>query len=316
MSIRILVADAVSDACLEVLRAAGLDAEKKTGLTEEQLCAAVADCEGLIVRSAAKVTAKVLAAGRKLKLVGRAGVGVDNIDLAAAAKAGVIVENTPAGNVVSAAEHAIALMFALARHVPAADREMRAGAWPKKGLTGVELTGKTLGLVGMGRVGSIVARVARALDMTVLAFDPYLDAKKAAALGAELRDLDSLLAAADFVSIHTPLTPETRNLLDAARLAKMRKTARLVNAARGGIVDEAALADALKSGRLAGAAFDVFDTEPLPANSPLRGLPNVVLTPHLGASTEEAQERVAVEIAEQFVAFFKEGAVRNQVKAP
>ncbi|KAF0240111.1 MAG: D-3-phosphoglycerate [Planctomycetota bacterium] len=311
---RVLIADAVSDAAVAVLKKGGVDVEKKTGLTEEQVCAEIVGYEGLIVRSATKVTAKVLASGKKLKIVGRAGAGVDNIDVAAAVKAGVIVENTPGGNTTSAGEHAVALMFALSRHIAPADREMRAGQWPKKGLTGVELTGKTLGLLGLGRVASVVAKVGRALDMTVLVFDPYITDARAAEFGAKKVALDALLPASDFISVHSPLTPETKHLIGPAQFAKMKKTVRLVNAARGGIVDEAALLEALKSGKIAGAAMDVFETEPLPADSPFRSLPNVVLTPHLGASTEEAQERVAVEIAEQFVAYFSKGEVRNAVK--
>ena len=311
---KVLIADAVSDAAVAVLKKGGVEVEKKTGLTEDQVCAEIGGYEGLIVRSATKVTAKVLAAGKKLKIVGRAGAGVDNIDVAAAVKAGVIVENTPGGNTTSAGEHAVALMFALARHVAPADREMHAGQWPKKGLTGVELTGKTLGLLGLGRVASVVAKVGRALDMTVLVFDPYITDARAAELGTKKVALDDLLVAADFISVHSPLTPETKHLIGPAQFAKMKKNARLVNAARGGIVDEAALLEALKSGKIAGAALDVFETEPLPADSPFRSLANVVLTPHLGASTEEAQERVAVEIAEQFVAYFSKGEVRNAVK--
>ncbi|MCE9584856.1 MAG: hypothetical protein K8T20_20390 [Planctomycetes bacterium] len=310
---KILIADAVSDAALALLKKAGLDAEKKTGMTEDQVAAEIGNYDGLIVRSATKVTPKIVAAGKKLKIVGRAGAGVDNIDVAACVKAGIIVENTPGGNTTSAGEHALALMFSLSRHVAFCDREMRAGGWPKKGTTGVELTGKTLGLLGLGRVAGVVAKVGRALDMTVLVYDPYLPDARAAELGVKKTTLDALLAAADFISVHSPLTPETKNLIGAAQFAKMKKTARLVNAARGGIVDETALLDALKTGKIAGAALDVFENEPLAAESPFRSLPNVVLTPHLGASTEEAQERVAVEIAEQFVDYFKSGTVRNAV---
>lgn len=312
---KVLIADAVSDAAIEVLKKGGVEAVKKTGMTEDQVCAEVAGYEGLIVRSATKVTAKVIAAGKKLKIVGRAGAGVDNIDVPAATAAGVIVENTPGGNTTSAGEHAVALMFALSRHVAMCDRLMHAGEWPKKGTTGVELTGKTLGLLGLGRVASVVAKVGRALDMTVLVYDPYVTDARAAEFGARKATLDEVVTKSDFISVHSPLTPETKNLIGAAQFAKMKKTARLINAARGGIVDEAALLDALRSGRIAGAGLDVFEAEPLAADSPFRSLPNVVLTPHLGASTEEAQERVAVEIAEQFVAYFQKGEVRNAVTA-
>ncbi len=312
---RVLIADAVSDAAIEVLKKGGVEAVKKTGMTEDQVCAEIGSYEGLIVRSATKVTPKVIAAGKKLKIVGRAGAGVDNIDVPSAVKAGVIVENTPGGNTTSAGEHAIALMFALSRHIAFADRSMRAGEWPKKGTTGVELTGKTLGLLGLGRVATVLAKVGRALDMTVLVYDPYVSDARAAEFGAKKVSLDELIPKADFISVHSPLTPETKNLIGPAQFAKMKKSARLINAARGGIVDEAALLDALKTGKIAGAGLDVFETEPLPADSPFRSLPNVVLTPHLGASTEEAQERVAVEIAEQFVAYFTKGEVRNAVTA-
>jgi D-3-phosphoglycerate dehydrogenase len=312
---KVLIADAVSDAAIEVLKAGGVEAVKKTGMTEDQVCAEIGSYDGLIVRSATKVTAKVLAAGKKLKIVGRAGAGVDNIDVPAAVKAGVIVENTPGGNTTSAGEHAIALMFALSRHVAFSDRCMRAGEWPKKGTTGVELTGKTLGLLGLGRVASVLAKVGRALDMTILVYDPYVSDARAAELGAKKVTLDELLPKADFISVHSPLTPETKNLIGAAQFAKMKKCARIINAARGGIVDEKALLDALQTGRIAGAGLDVFEIEPLPADSPFRSLPNVVMTPHLGASTEEAQERVAVEIAEQFVAYFAKGEVKNAVTA-
>ncbi len=312
---RVLIADAVSDAAIEVLKKGGVEAVKKTGMSEDQVCAEIGSYEGLIVRSATKVTAKVIAAGTKLKIVGRAGAGVDNIDVPAAVKAGVIVENTPGGNTTSAGEHAIALMFALSRHVAFADRCMRAGEWPKKGTTGVELTGKTLGLLGFGRVATVLAKVGRALDMTILVYDPYVSDARAAEFGAKKVTLDELIPQADFISVHSPLTPETKHLVGAAQFARMKKSARLINAARGGIVDEIALLDALKTGKIAGASLDVFEIEPLPADSPFRSLPNVVLTPHLGASTEEAQERVAVEIAEQFVAYFTKGEVKNAVTA-
>lgn len=312
---RVLIADAVSDAAIEVLKKGGVEAVKKTGMTEDQVCSEIGSYEGLIVRSATKVTAKVIAAGKKLRIVGRAGAGVDNIDVPSAVKAGVIVENTPGGNTTSAGEHAIALMFALSRHVAFSDRCMRAGEWPKKGTTGVELTGKTLGLLGLGRVATVLAKVGRALDMTILVYDPYVSDARAAEFGAKKVTLDELLPKADFISVHSPLTPETKNLIGAAQFAKMKKSARLINAARGGIVDEKALLDALQTGRIAGAGLDVFEVEPLPADSPFRSLPNVVMTPHLGASTEEAQERVAVEIAEQFVAYFTKGEVKNAVTA-
>ncbi|HEY3324883.1 MAG TPA: phosphoglycerate dehydrogenase [Planctomycetota bacterium] len=310
---KILVADPLNDRGSGILKEAGLDVETRPGLKEDQLCEIIGNYQGLIVRSATTVTPKVIAAAKKLQIIGRAGVGVDNIDLKAATAAGIIVENTPLGNITSAAEHAIALLFASARHVARADREMKAGKWNKKGLTGVELSSKTLGIIGMGKVGAIVARTAKSLDMTVVVFDPYLTDRKAEELGVVKRTLHELLAASDFVSIHSPLTPETKNLINKDKLELMKKSARLVNAARGGIVNEADLYNALKNGVIAGAALDVFEKEPLAADSPLRTLDNVILTPHLGASTEEAQERVAEDIAKQFVAFFKEGLIQNAV---
>jgi D-3-phosphoglycerate dehydrogenase len=308
-----LIADALNDRGLEILRGGGIQAETQTGLTEEQLCKVIGAYDGLIVRSATNVTEKVLDAGKKLQLIGRAGVGVDNIDLKAATRLGIVVQNTPFGNITSAGEHAVALLFACARNISRADAGMKAGQWPKKGLTGVELSGKTLGVVGMGKVAAIVVRVAKALEMNVLVFDPYLTDRKAEELGVSKCDVDTLTTQADFITIHTPLTPETKGLINAQRLSKMKKTARIVNAARGGIIDEAALAAALQAGQIASAGLDVFEAEPLPADSPLRKVEKLVLTPHLGASTEEAQERVAEDIAKQFVEFFRDGAIRNAV---
>ena len=316
VSPRILITDGLNAKGLAVLSEGGLEPVEKKGLSEDELCAVIGDYEGLIVRSATKVTPKVIAAARKLRIVGRAGAGVDNINLEAATKAGVVVENTPFGNIVSAAEHAVALLFAVARNINRADAGMRKGEWPKKQLTGVELTGKTIGIMGLGKAGSIVARVARALEMEILVFDPFVTEQKAKDAGAVKVELEELLAKSDFISIHTPLTAETRNLFNKERLAQMKKGARLVNAARGGIVVEADLLDALKDGTLAGAGFDVFSEEPLPADSPLRSVENLILTPHLGASTAEAQERVAEDIAKQFVEFFRNGIIRHAVNSP
>ena len=310
---RVLIADPLNDRGASILKEGGLRAETHAGLNEEQLCAIIGDYDGLIVRSATTVTPKIIAAAKKLQVIGRAGVGVDNIDLKAATQAGVVVQNTPLGNITSAAEHAVALLFSSVRNIPRADKEMKAGKWSKKGLTGVELSTKTLGLIGGGKVASIVARVAKAMDMTVLVYDPYLTERKAEELGVVKCDLDALLHDADFVSIHTPLTAETKGMINTDKLKLMKKSARIINAARGGIVNEANLYEALKSGVIAGAALDVFESEPLPADAPLRTLDNVVLTPHLGASTEEAQERVAEDIAKQFVEFFRDGVIRNAV---
>ena len=310
---RILIADPLNDRGSAILKEGGLLTETHAGLKEDQLCEIIGGYDGLIVRSATTVTPKVIAAGKKLQVIGRAGVGVDNIDLKAATQAGIVVQNTPLGNITSAAEHAIALLFSSVRNIPRADKEMKAGKWNKKGLTGVELTGKTIGIMGMGKVGGIVARVAKALSMTILVYDPYLTDRKAEELGVSKTDLDSLLQQSDFVTVHSPLTAETKNLINKDKLKLMKKSARIINAARGGIINEADLFEALKGGVIAGAAVDVFEAEPLAADSPLRTLENVVLTPHLGASTEEAQERVAEDIARQFVEFFRDGVISNAV---
>jgi D-3-phosphoglycerate dehydrogenase len=310
---RVLVADKMSEAGVKILREGGLEADVKTGLSEDELATAVRDYEGVIVRSATKVTRRVIEAADGLRLVGRAGVGVDNIDLEAATQRGVVVMNTPLGNITSAAEHALALMTALARHVPAADAKMKEGGWDKKKFTGVELTGKTLGVVGLGKIGTIVARVARAFPMRILVHDPYLNPKRAEELDVELADLDRLLKESDFVTLHVPLNDSTRGLIGKDALAKMKPTARLINCSRGGVVDEDALAEALRDGRIAAAALDVYATEPLPAESPLRAAPNIILTPHLGASTAEAQEKVAEDLARQFVDYFARGEIKNPV---
>lgn len=311
---KVLIADNMNEIAARVLSEGGCEPVVKTGMNEGELCACIGEFEGLVVRSATKVTPTVIQASGKLKVIGRAGVGVDNIDLKAAAAAGIIVENTPFGNIVSAAEQAVALMFAAARNTARADADMKAGKWTKKALAGVELSEKTLGLIGLGKVGSIVAAVARALSMQILVFDPYVSAEKAREAGGKKVELDELLAAGDFISIHTPLTPETTGLLNAAALAKMKNSAILVNAARGGIVVEEDLAAALEKGEIRAAALDVYAVEPLPAGSPLLKAPNLTLAPHLGASTKEASVRVARQIAEQFVAFFKKGEVINAVK--
>lgn len=310
---KILVADKIGQAGLDILRSGGLDADVKTGLSEDELVAIVGGYDGIIVRSQPKITKRIIDAAERVRVIGRAGVGVDNIDVEAATSRGIVVMNTPFGNITSAAEHSIAMMLALARHIPAADASMKAGSWDKKKFTGVELAGKTIGIIGLGKVGSIVARAARALSMKVLAYDPYINPKRAQEMDVEPRELESLLREADFVTIHVPLTDSTRKLINRERLALMKSTARLVNCARGGVVDEAALVEALREGKLAGAALDVFEEEPLPADSPLRKLPNVILTPHLGASTVEAQEKVAEDLARQFVDFFVRGEIKNPV---
>ena len=293
----------------------GLAADVKVGLAKEELERIVEDYDGLAVRSATKVTAKVIAAAQKLRVVGRAGIGVDNIDVKAATAKGVIVMNTPFGNSITTAEHAISLMMALARQIPEADRSTQAGKWEKSKFMGVELYAKTLGVIGCGNIGSIVADRAIGLKMKVIAFDPFLSPERAIELGVEKVELDQLLRRADFITLHTPLTDKTRNIIDANALAKTKKGVRVVNCARGGLVDEPALAAALKSGQVAGAAFDVFEIEP-PKDSPLFGLSNVICTPHLGASTSEAQENVALQVAEQMADYLLKGAVSNAVNFP
>lgn len=285
------------------------------GLSEDALCARVAEVDALVVRSETKVTDRVIGAGRKLQVVARAGVGVDNIDVDAATRRGVYVVNAPSGNIVAAAEHAFALLLAALRRVPEADRSVKAGEWKRATFIGRELRGKTLGILGLGRVGAEVARRATAFEMRVLAHDPYATEARAQSVGARLVELDELLAQSDIVSLHVPLTPQTRGLIDATALGRMKRGAVLVNAARGEIVDEAAVAAALADGRLAAAAFDVFASEP-PAGSPLLAAPNVVLTPHIGGSTVEAQVNVAVDVAEQVLEILRGLPARSAVNAP
>jgi D-3-phosphoglycerate dehydrogenase / 2-oxoglutarate reductase len=311
----VLIADELSPAALRVFEERGVEAEVRTGLKRDELTAAIGGYDGLAVRSATKVTAEVLAAAARLKVVGRAGIGVDNIDVEAATARGVVVMNTPFGNSVTTAEHAITLMLALARQIPAADRSTRAGKWEKSRFMGVELMGKTLGLIGCGNIGSIVADRAQGLKMRVVAFDPFLAPGRARELGVEKVELDELLARADVISLHTPLTEQTRNVLSRASLEKAKPGVRIVNAARGGLVDEQALHDLIKAGHVAGAALDVFATEPA-RESPLFALDEVIVTPHLGASTGEAQENVALQVAEQIADYLTTGAVVNALNMP
>ncbi len=313
---KVLVSDPLAEAGLTLLREAGLQVDVRTGLSPEELIAIIPDYDALIIRSGAKVTADVIAAARNLKVIVRAGVGVDNIDIPAATEAGVIVANAPTGNVAAAAEHAIALMFALARNVAEAHRSMRAGEWNRKAFMGVEIRNKTLGLVGLGRVAGHVCRRAVGLGMEVVAFDPYVTADYASKMGADLVDIDDLLARSDFISLHLPMNDATRHFIDAAKLAKMKPGARLINTSRGGVISEADLLAALDSGQLAGAALDVFETEPLPAESPLRSHPKVVLTPHLGGSTTEAQHQVALDAAAQVVDVLNDHPARYAINAP
>ncbi len=312
---KVLISDKMSPLAAELLRARGLEVDEAPGLAPDALAGRLGDCDGLIVRSATKVTADLIAAGKQLKAVGRAGIGVDNVDIAAATKRGIVVMNTPGGNSITTAEHAMALLFALAREIPAADRSTQAGKWEKSRFMGVELTGKTLGIVGCGNIGAIVASRALGLKMRVIAYDPYLSPDRAGDLGVEKVELDPLLERADFISLHVPLTDETRGMIDADALSKTKPGVRIINCARGGLVVEADLKAALDSGQVAGAALDVFAEEPAREN-PLFGSDRLVATPHLGAATSEAQEKVAVQIAEQMADFLLTGAVTNALNMP
>lgn len=313
---KVFVADDVSDSGLEPLRAAGLTVEKQTGLTGPALAQALKDCEGLIVRSETKVTADLLASATSLRVIGRAGVGVDNIDVNAATVRGVVVMNAPDGNTITTAEHTIALLISLARSIPQASSSLKAGRWERKRFIGVELQGKTLGIVGLGRIGRVVASRARAMGMVIVAYDPFIAPDQARDLEIELVPLDEVYARADFLTVHTPLTAETRGLINREVLAAMKKGARIINCARGGLVDEDALYEAITDGSIAGAALDVFVHEPPPADHPLLKLDQVIVTPHLGASTTEAQEGVALTVAEQMRDFLLTGALRGAVNVP
>jgi D-3-phosphoglycerate dehydrogenase / 2-oxoglutarate reductase len=310
--IKVLVSDDLSKAAVDILSQAGFAVDVRTGLPPDQLKEIIGVYHGLAVRSATKVTADLLSKASNLKIVGRAGVGVDNIDVPAATERKVQVINTPSGNAIAAGELAIGYLFALARKLPQATASMKKGEWEKKKFMGVEITGKTLGVIGLGSIGQKVAERALGLKMRVLAHDPVWPAGAAAPDGVELAGFDEVIARSDFVTLHLPFLPSTKNLFSAATFAKMKKGAYLINCARGGIVDEAALYEALKSGHLAGAAIDVFEKEPC-GPLPLFELDNVLASPHVGASTKEAQDKVAVELAEVFVDFLKAGKVRNAV---
>jgi D-3-phosphoglycerate dehydrogenase len=313
---KVFVADDVSDSGLEPLRAAGLTVEKQTGLTGPALVQALQNCEGLVVRSETKVTADLLASAPSLRVIGRAGVGVDNIDVAAATLRGIVVMNAPDGNTITTAEHTIALLISLARTIPQANSSLKAGRWERKRFIGVELQGKTLGIIGLGRIGRVVASRARAMGMFIVAYDPFIAHDQARDLEIELVPLDEVYARADFLTVHTPLTADTRGLIDREVLAKMKKGARIINCARGGLVDEDALYEAINNGSIAGAALDVFVQEPPTADHPLLKLDQVIVTPHLGASTTEAQEGVALTVAEQMRDFLLTGALRGAVNVP
>ncbi len=312
---KVLISDKLSQAAIAIFERRGIEVLFKPGLSPAELRGIIGPFDGLAVRSATKVTRELLDAAPNLKVVGRAGIGVDNVDVTSATARGVVVMNTPYGNAITTAEHAIAMMFALARQIPEASASTKAGKWEKNRFMGVELSAKTLGLIGCGNIGSIVADRAVGLKMKVVAFDPFLSEKRAVELGVEKVELDELLARADFVTLHTPLTEQTRNILGRQNLAKLKRGARVINCARGGLVDEAALYEALQSGHLAGAALDVFEEEPATA-SPLFALENVVCTPHLGAATAEAQENVALQVADQMADYLLSGAVTNAINMP
>ncbi|HTR44208.1 MAG TPA: phosphoglycerate dehydrogenase [Thermodesulfovibrionales bacterium] len=312
---KVLISDNLSPTGVAILKKAGLEVDIKTGMTPEELKACIADYHGLVIRSATKVTAEILDAAANLKVIGRAGSGLDNVDRTAATKKGIVVMNTPGGNTVTTAEHTIALMFSMARQIPQATASMKAGKWEKKRFTGVELFNKTLGVVGLGAIGKQVAKRALGLEMNVIAYDPYLSEENAKEMGIEKVELTALFARADFISFHTPITTETRNIVNKKTIEGMKDGVRILNCARGGIVNEADLCEALKSGKVAGAALDVFEKEP-PGDNPLLNVDTLVCTPHLGASTEEAQENVAIAVAEQVADYLVNGVIRNAVNFP
>ncbi len=314
---KVLISDALSDAAVQIFRDRGIevDFQPKLGKDKEKLAEIIGNYDGLAIRSATKATEKLIEAATNLKVIGRAGIGVDNVDIPAASKKGIIVMNTPFGNSITTAEHAISMLMAVARQIPEANASTHAGKWEKSRFMGVEVTGKTLGVIGAGNIGSIVIDRAHGLKMKVVAYDPFLSEERATEIGVEKLELDELLKRADFITLHVPLTDQTKNILSKENIAKLKPGVRIVNCARGGLVDEAALAEAITEGRVAGAAFDVFAEEPA-TNSPLFNLPNVVVTPHLGAATTEAQENVALQVAEQMSDYLLTGAVTNAINMP
>ncbi len=312
---KVLISDNISPKCIDILRKSGLEVDVKTGMKPEELKARIGDYHGLIIRSATKVTSEVIDAATNLKVIGRAGSGLDNVDRTAATKKGIVVMNTPGGNTITTAEHTISLMLSLARKIPQATMSMKTGKWEKKKFMGVELFNKTLGVIGIGNIGSQVAKRAQGLAMNVLAYDPFLSEDKAKAMGVEKVDLQELFGRSDFITIHTPLTPETKNMINKETIKMMKNSVRIINCARGGIINEKDLYDALIDGKVAGAALDVFEKEP-PENNPLLTHDNVIATPHLGASTKEAQENVAIAVAEQVVDYLIHDTIRNAVNFP
>ncbi len=312
---KVLISDKMDPNAARIFKERGCDVDEITGQTPEELKKIIGGYDGLAIRSSTKVTPEILEAATNLKVIGRAGIGVDNVDIPAASAKGVVVMNTPFGNSITTAEHAIAMLLALARQIPNANMRTQAGEWPKKDFMGVEVTNKTLGLIGAGNIGSIVASRALGLKMKVIAYDPFLTPERAIEIGVEKADLDTVLAKADFLTLHTPLTDETRNILSKENLAKTKPGVRIVNCARGGLIDEAALKEALEKGHVAGAALDVFAEEPA-KESPLFGAPNFICTPHLGASTSEAQVNVALQVAEQMSDYLVNGGVTNALNMP
>ncbi|MBF0506995.1 MAG: phosphoglycerate dehydrogenase [Nitrospirae bacterium] len=312
---KVLVSDSISPLGVEILKKAGLEVDVKTGLKPEELKAIIGEYDGLVVRSATKATAEIIEAAANLKVIGRAGSGLDNVDKAAASKKGIVVMNTPGGNTITTAEHTIAMMFAVARRIPQAKASLAAGQWEKKKFMGTELFNKVLGVIGLGNIGGQVAKRAQGLGMQVIAYDPFLNEDKAKQTGIEKVEIPELISRADFITVHTPLTHETKNLIRAETIRTMKDGVYIINCARGGIINEKDLYEALESGKVAGAALDVFEKEP-PVDNPLVGHPNVVCTPHLGASTQEAQENVAVAVAEQIVDYLVRGIIRNAVNFP
>lgn len=312
---KVLVSDPIAPEGIEILKRVA-DVDVKIGLSKEELVAIIGDYDALAVRSETKVTADILAQAGKLKIIGRAGVGVDNIDVEVATSRGILVVNSPEGNTMAAAELTVAMLLALARNIPQADQSLRAGKWDRKKYMGSEVYAKTIGVIGLGKIGREVAKRAQAFEMTVIGYDPYLKPEQAESLGIRLVDLDTLYKESDYITVHVPKTKETAGMINAEKLALMKPAVRLINCARGGIIDEAALADAAKAGRIGGAAVDVFTTEPAPADNPLLGIPNIITTPHLGASTEEAQVNVAIDIAEQIVDVLQGRPARAAVNMP
>jgi D-3-phosphoglycerate dehydrogenase / 2-oxoglutarate reductase len=318
MAPRVLISDSLSDAAIGIFRERGVevDFQPDLGPDKDRLAKVIGGYDGLAIRSATRVTSKVIAAANgRLRVIGRAGIGVDNVDIPAATAKGIVVMNTPFGNSITTAEHAIAMLFSCARQIPAADRSTQAGKWEKNAFMGVEIAGKVLGVIGCGNVGSVVAGRAQGLAMRVISYDPFLSEERAAELGVEKVELGELFRRADFITLHTPLTDKTRNIIDAGAIAAMKAGVRIVNCARGGLIDEAALRAGLETGKVAGAAIDVFAEEPATQNI-LFGAPNIVCTPHLGAATTEAQENVAIQIAEQMADYLISGAVRNALNMP